>query len=116
VEANASSRKHAAAAELIRRRPAPGAAVTGGPAQMPEGVSEFTGRELAAVLGLTAVGAGHLLHLSWLLEANLPGTKEAFRTGILSADKAAIIAAATALLDPMRRGQPRRWCWGGPGR
>ena len=35
VEAYASSRKHAAVAELIRRRPARGAAVQG-PAQMPE--------------------------------------------------------------------------------
>ena len=37
VEANASARKHAAVAELIRRRPAPGCAVEG-PARMPAGV------------------------------------------------------------------------------
>ena len=57
VEANASARKHAAIAELIRRRPAPGAAVQG-PAQMPERFDEFTVRELAAVLGVSLRDAG----------------------------------------------------------
>jgi hypothetical protein len=52
VEANASARKHAAIAELIRRRPAPGAVVAG-PAQMPECCDEFTARELGAVLGVS---------------------------------------------------------------
>ena len=44
--------------------------------------------------------AEEMLDLAWHLEVNLPGTKAAFRAGILSRDKAAIIAAATALLDP----------------
>ena len=74
--------------QRIRRRPAPGAAVAG-PAQLPEGWHEFAGRELGAMLGLARD-----------LEVYLPGTKAAFRTGILSQDKAAIIAAVTALLDP----------------
>jgi hypothetical protein len=74
--------------------------VLAGPARLPEGMSEFTGRELGAVLGLTAAGAGQVLTLAWLLEVNLPGTKAAFRAGTLSRDKAAVIAAATALLDP----------------
>ena len=99
VEANACAGKHAAAAEFLRRRPAPGAAVTG-PARMPEGVHEFAGRELGAVLGISAGDAGEMLDLAWYLEVNLPGTKAAFRVGILSRDKAAIIAVATALLDP----------------
>ena len=99
VEANASARKHAAVAELIRRRPAPGCAVDG-PAQMPESGDEFTGRELGAVLGVSARDAGEMLDLAWYLEVNLPGTRAAFRAGILSRDKAAIIASATALLDP----------------
>ena len=43
VEAYASSRKHAAAAELIRRRPAEGC-VPAGPAQMPAACDEFTAR------------------------------------------------------------------------
>ncbi len=99
VEANASARKHAAIAELIRRRPAPGAAVDG-PAQMPESWDEFTGRELGAVLGVSPRDAGEMLDLAWYLEVSLPGTKAAFWAGVLSRDKAAIIANATALLDP----------------
>ncbi len=99
AEANASARKHAAVAELTRRRPAPGCAVAG-PARMPESVDEFTGRELGAVLGVSARDAGEMLYLAWYLEVNLPGTKAAFRAGILSRDKAAVIAHATALLDP----------------
>ena len=99
VEANASAGKHAAVAELIRRRPAPGCAVEG-PAQMPDSGDEFTGRELGAVLGVSARDAGEMLDLAWYLEVNLPGTRAAFRAGVLSRDKAAVIAAATALLDP----------------
>jgi len=93
VEANASARKHAAVAELIRRRPAAGAAAEG-PAGMPESGDEFTGRELGAVLGVSARDAGDMLALAWYLEVNLPGTRAAFRTGVLSRDKAAIIAPA----------------------
>ena len=78
VEANASARKHAAVAELIRRRPAPGCAPDG-LAQMPESVDEFTGRELGAVLGVSARDAGEMLDLAWYLEVNLPGTRAAFR-------------------------------------
>jgi len=99
VEVDASARKHAAIGELVRRRPAPGAAVQG-PAQMPEGWHEFTGRELGAVLGVSARDAEEMLDLAWYLEVNLPSTRAAFRSGILSRDKAAMIAAATAVLDP----------------
>jgi hypothetical protein len=99
AEAAMAAGKHAAVAELIRRRPAPEAEVQG-PAQMPEAWSEFTGRELGAALGISPGDAEEILGLAWYLEVNLPGTKAAFRAGILSRDKAAIIAAATALLDP----------------
>jgi hypothetical protein len=99
VEAYASARKHAAVAEVIRRRPAPGAAVEGA-AEMPEGWHEFTARELAAVLGVSQGDAERMLDLAWHLEVNLPGTKAAFLAGIVNQDKAAIIAAAIALLDP----------------
>jgi hypothetical protein len=99
AEAYASAGKHAAVAELIRRRPAPGAAAPGA-AGMPAGWHEFTGRELGAVLGLAAGDAEELLDLAWHLEVNLPGTKAAFRAGILSRDKAAIIASAVAVLGP----------------
>jgi hypothetical protein len=99
IEAWACSRKHAAAAELIRRRPAEGC-VLQGPAQMPERFDEFTPREVAAVLGETRAVAEDVLSLAHALEVNLPGTKAAFRAGILGQRKAAIIASATALLDP----------------
>jgi hypothetical protein len=99
VEAYASSRKHAATAELIRRRPAEGCAPAG-PAQMPEACDEFTVQELASILGESRAAAGDMLSLAHELEVNLPGTKAAFRAGILNQRKAAIIASATALLDP----------------
>jgi hypothetical protein len=98
-EAHASAGKHAAVAEFIRRRPAPGCALEG-PAQMPGGFEEFAGRELGAVLGVSQREAGEMLDLAWYLEVSLPGTRAAFRSGIVSRDKAAIIASATALLDP----------------
>ena len=50
LEAHMAARKHAAVAELIRRRPAPGSAADG-PAKMPGVWDEFTGNELCAVLG-----------------------------------------------------------------
>ena len=99
VEAYASSRKHAAVAELIRRRPSEGCTLQG-PAQMPEGFDEFTAREIASVLGETRGIAGDTLSLANELEVNLPGTKAAFRSGLLNQRKAAIIASATCLLDP----------------
>ena len=88
-EAHASARKHAAVAELIRRRPGPEG-----------GWDEFTGRELGAALGISLVAAEQMLDLADALETRLPGTKALFRSGILSQAKAAIIADATALLDP----------------
>jgi Domain of unknown function (DUF222) len=99
AEAAMAAGKHAAVAELIRRRAAPGCALEG-PAQMPTGWDEFTTRELGAVLGIAAGDAEEILGLSHALEVHLPGTKEAFRAGIVTQEKAAIIAWATALLDP----------------
>ena len=99
VEANACAGKHAAVAELIRRRPAPGAAVEG-EARMPQGWHEFTGRELGPALGVSSGDAEEMLGLARDLEVCLPGTKAAFRAGTVNRDKAAVIAWATALLDP----------------
>jgi Domain of unknown function (DUF222) len=99
VEAYAGAGKHAAVAELIRRRAAPGGALAG-PAQMPAGWDEFTSRELGAALGVSAGDAEEILGLAHTLEVHLPGTKEAMRAGIVNHDKAQIIAWATALLDP----------------
>lgn len=44
----------------------------------------------------TRWAADHMLSLAWDLEVKLPGTKAAFRTGVLSQVKAASIARATA--------------------
>jgi Domain of unknown function (DUF222) len=99
VEAYASSRKHAAVAELLRRRPAPGCAL-GGPARMPAAPDEFVPQELAAALGESRAAARDIVSLAEELEVNLPGTRAAFRSGIVSRRKAVIIAEATVLLDP----------------
>jgi hypothetical protein len=99
VKAYVSSREHAAVAELVRRRPAQGCGPAG-PARMPEAADEFAAKELAAVLGETRAAAGDMLSLAQELEINLPGTKAAFRAGILGERKAAIIASVTAQLDP----------------
>jgi Domain of unknown function (DUF222) len=99
VEAYAGSRKHAAVAELLRRRPARDAVVQG-PAQLPEACDEFVVQELAAVLGESRAAAGDIVSLAQELEVGLPGTKAAFRSGVLSQRKAAIIASAAAVLDP----------------
>ena len=99
AEASACALKHAAAAELIRRRPAPGCTLEG-EARMPEGWEEFTGNEVRWALAETRNAADAMLDLAYALEVRLPGTREAFRTGVLRRSKAEIIARATDLLDP----------------
>ena len=98
AQAHMAARKHAAAAELIRRRPAPGCALEG-PARMPAGWEEFVPDELAPALAQSAWAAAAVLELAWDLEVKLPGTRAAFRAGIVQENKARIIAAATQLLD-----------------
>jgi Domain of unknown function (DUF222) len=98
VEAHASARKHAAVAELIRRRPALGCALEG-QARMPEEWNEFTPAELAPALSESRAAAEGVLDLARDLAARLPGTRAAFRSGILSRYKAEIIACATEVLD-----------------
>jgi hypothetical protein len=97
VEAAASALKHAAVAELIRRRPAPDRepALAG-----PGNWEEFTGSELAWALAETRWAADGILSLSETLHDKLPGTYALFRAGILREDKAAIIARAFAPLTP----------------
>jgi hypothetical protein len=99
VEANASARKHAMVAELIRRRPARGCAPQG-EARMPAAWDEFTAAELAPALGQARGAAEDMLWLAHDLEVKLPGTGAAFRAGIVNAEKAEIIAAAAHVLDP----------------
>ena len=99
AEAAACSLKHTAAAELIRRRPAPGCPPEGA-ARMPECWEEFASDEVRWALAGTRHEADALLDLAHALEVKLPGTKEAFRTGVLRRSKAEIIAPATGVLDP----------------
>ena len=99
VEAYACARKHAAAAEWIRRRPAPGCAPQG-PAQLPAAWDEFAVTELAALLAESRGTAEGMLELAGDLAGKLPGTMAAFLDGIVSKYKVQIIAAAAALLDP----------------
>jgi len=56
------------------------------PAELPEVWHEFTARELGAVLGVSAGDAEEMLSLARDLEVYLPGTKAAFRTGIVNHD------------------------------
>ncbi len=98
VEAHAAARKHAAVAELARRRPEPECAVDG-ETGIPECWEEFTPQELAWALAESRWAAEGLLYLSCELAARLPGTMAAFRSGFLRQRKVAIIAGATALLD-----------------
>jgi Domain of unknown function (DUF222) len=99
VEAYAAARKHAAAAEFIRRRAEPGCPLAG-PARMPEAWDEFTTVEVAGVLAESRPAADALLGRAYDLAVRLPGTAAAFRDGILRQSKVAIIARATMLLDP----------------
>ena len=99
VQAHVAARKHAAVAEFVRRRAAAGCGLTGA-GRMPAVWDEFAPVELAAVLGESRWAADGLLEVADALEARLPGTRAAFRAGIVSEAKAGIIARATALLDP----------------
>jgi len=99
VEASAAARKHAAVAELIRRRPDPDGPPPG-PGQMPRTWEEFTPAELAPALGESRPAAEGVLDLALDLDAKLPGTKVAFLSGIVSRAKAAIIARAVGAMDP----------------
>jgi hypothetical protein len=99
VEAHAAARKHAAVAELVRRRPAPGCPPEG-KGRLPGCWDEFTDDELADALAESRRAAGAMLDLACDLAGKLPGTMAAFRSGVLRQSKAAIIARACELLDP----------------
>jgi len=99
AEAAACSLKHAAVAELIRRRPAPGAAVLDGTAGMPEAYLDSAAAEVKWALAETGQVAGEVLGLAWDLDVKLPGTRALFREGRLRHSKVQVIARATAVLD-----------------
>ena len=67
---------------------------------MPECWAEFAADEVRWALAGTRYEADAMLDLARALEVKLPGTKEAFRTGVLRQSKAEIIARATQVLDP----------------
>jgi hypothetical protein len=97
AEAAASALKHAAVAELIRRRPDPAREPV---LAAPRDWDEFTSTELSHALADTRWAADGMLDLAQTLTTKLPGTYAAFRTGVLRESKAAIIARAVAVLDP----------------
>ena len=99
VEATAASLRHAAVAELIRRRPDRDCTPQG-PAQMPEAWDESIVAELSYALAETRNAAETMLERAWDLEVKLPGTKAAFRSGVLRQSKAEVISRATTVLDP----------------
>ena len=66
---------------------------------MPASWDEFTVTELAAVLAESRGAAEDLLDRAHDLEVKLPGTRAAFRDGILRESKAEIIARAAVMLD-----------------
>ena len=67
---------------------------------MPESWDESITAEVAGVLAESRWAADAMLDLAHDLEVKLPGTAAAFRDGILRQSKVAIIARATAVLDP----------------
>jgi hypothetical protein len=99
AEAAACALKHAAVAELIRRSPEDGCELEG-PAQMPATWHEFTVAELADALAETRQAAEGMLTLAHELEIKLPGTKAAFRSGVLRLAKVEILARGTVNLTP----------------
>src|SRR5689334_20358772 len=86
VEAWAAARKHAAAAEFIRRRPHPDCPPPD-PAQLPEAWDESITAEVAGVLAESRWAADAMLGLAYDLEVKLPGTAAAFRDGTLRRSK-----------------------------
>jgi hypothetical protein len=97
AEAAASALKHTAVAELIRRRPDPAREPV---LAEPGGWEEFTASELAHALADTRWAADNMLDLAWTLAVKLPGTRAAFRSGVLRQAKVEIIARGVANLDP----------------
>ncbi|HEU5387041.1 MAG TPA: DUF222 domain-containing protein [Streptosporangiaceae bacterium] len=99
VEASACSLKHVAVAELLRRRPAPGAAVLEDAGRMPEAYLDSAAAEVKWALAETRATADGIASLAWDLEVKLPGTRALFRDGRLRHSKVVIIARETAVLD-----------------
>lgn len=82
---------------------------------MPAVWDGFTARELGAVLGGSRWAADQMPGLAHDLGVKLPGTKAAFRDGIVSQEKAEMIARATAVLDPAEAAAAEALVLGRPG-
>ena len=83
---------------------------------MPAACAEFTADELANVLAEHRGRADDLLALALALQTRLPGTATALRDGIVRLDKAQIIGAAAAKLDPEEAQQAEAMVLGRAGR
>ena len=83
---------------------------------MPAACGEFTADELAHVLAEHRGRAEDLLGLAAALETRLPGTRAALRDGIITADKAQVIAAVTVNLDRDEAGRAEAMVLGRAGR
>ena len=114
AEASACSLKHAAVAELIRRRPAPGGTLTG-TARMPQAWGEFTADELRWALAETRGEADAMLDLAHALEVKLPGTRARSGPGCCATRRSRSSPGPPRSWIRVRRGRRRRWCWGGRG-
>ena len=116
VEAHAAARKHAAAAELIRRRARARSRARGaGPDARRHGMSSPPASSSTVLAERPRRDAEDMLGLARDLEVKLSGTKAAFRDGPhATRTKAEIIARATARAEP-RRGKGRRGDGAGPG-
>jgi hypothetical protein len=99
AEASACFLKHEAVAELLRRRPAPGAAVVEGSGGMPEAYLDSASAEVKWALAETRPAADQMLSLAWDLDVKLPGTRALFRDGRLRQSKVVLIARQTAALN-----------------
>jgi hypothetical protein len=95
-EASASALKHAAVAELIRRRPRSQDEPV---LSVPGDWEEFTATELSYALADTRPTAEGMLDLASALAVKLPGTSAAFRTGELRLSKVYTIVASVTVLD-----------------
>ena len=114
VEAAACSRKHAAAAELIRRRPAPGCTVTG-PSRMPEAYLDSAGDEIKWALAENRPVADGVLSLAHDLEVKLPGTRACSGTASCATPRCRSSPARPCCWTRTKPARPRRWSWAGPG-
>jgi hypothetical protein len=111
--ASAAALKHAAVAELIRRRPGPGAALAG-PGQMPLVWEEFTEAELTDALAETRCQAEAMLSLAHDLETRLPaaaGRRPRTRPARTSRRRAACSRPGSPAASTSPSPCPPCWAW-----